>query len=71
MQSVKFEPLSSRTKVAGAVFAVVLSLASLSFVVLSFASASGELDRVVATLNSEPAASAVADRQRPAKPAPG
>ena len=71
MQSVKYEPLSSRAKVAGAVFALVLSLASLSFVVVSFASASGELDLVVAKVNSEPAASAVAAKQRPAKPTPG
>jgi len=71
MQSVKFEPLSSRAKVAGAVFALVLSLASLSFVVVLFASASGELDPLVAKLNSEASSHTVAAKQRPAKPAPG
>jgi hypothetical protein len=70
MQSVKFEPLSSRARVACVAFALVFSLASVSFVVVLFASASGGSDPPSAKLKPEPAG-AVAAQQRPAKPAPG
>ena len=70
MQSVKFEPLSSRARIACAAFALVLCMASLSFVVVSFAAASAESTRPAARLEPEPAG-AIAVEQRPAKPAPG
>ena len=69
MQSVKLEPLSSKAKVACAAFALVLSLATVSFVVVLFGSTSEESDPPSATLKSEPAG-AVAAKQRPAKPPP-
>ena len=70
MQSVKLEPLSSRARVACAAFALVCSLATVSFVVVLFASASGESDPPSATLKSGPA-DAVAAKQRPTKTGPG
>jgi len=70
MQSVKFEPLSWRARLACAAFALVSCLASLSFVVLSFASAAAESDPPSARLRPEPAG-AMAVEQRPASPAPG
>jgi hypothetical protein len=70
MQSVKFEPLSSRARLACAAFALVLCMASLSFVVVSFASASAGSDPPSAGLTPE-ASGAMAVEQRPAKLAPG
>jgi len=70
MQSVKFEPLSSRTRMACAAFALVLCVASLSFVVVSFAAASAGSDPPSARLERAPAG-AIAVEQRPLKPAPG
>ena len=70
MQSVKLELLSSRARVACAAFALVFSLASVSFVVVLFDSASKESEPPSATLKSEPVG-AVATKERTAKPAPG
>ncbi len=60
MQSSKFELLSSRARLAGAIFALICSLASIAAVIVIFASASGELDPLLAKLMPGPAASAVA-----------
>jgi len=70
MQSVKFELLSSRARVACATFALVCCMASLSFVVVSFASASAGSDPPSARLKPEPPG-AMAVEQRPARAAPG
>jgi len=70
MQSMKLEPLSSRARVACAAFALVCSLATVSFIIVLFASASGGSDPPSATLKSEPVG-AVAAKQRPAKSGPG
>ena len=70
MHSVKFEPLSWKARAACAAFALVFCLASLSFVVVSFASASAGSDSPSATLKHE-AVGAMAVEQPPAKPAPG
>jgi len=70
MQSVKFEPLSSGARVACAAIALVFCLASVSFVVLSFASVSGESNPPPARMKPYPAG-AVAIKQPRAKPVPG
>jgi hypothetical protein len=70
MTSLKLKLLSSKAKVACAAVALVFSLASVSFVVVLFDAASKESEPPPATLKSEPA-SAVATRERPARPAPG
>jgi hypothetical protein len=70
MQSLKFQPLSSRARVACAAFALVFCMASLSFVVLSFGSASAGSEPPSARLRPEPAG-AMAVEQRPPRPAPG
>jgi len=70
MQSSKFESLSLRAKLAGAVFGLVASLSSLAAVLLVFASASGEPDLLQAKRKPAPVASAVASKA-PAKPLPG
>jgi len=62
MQSFKFELLSLRARLAGAVFAVVASLASLAAVLAVFASASSELDPLLAKSKAAPVASAVASK---------
>jgi hypothetical protein len=59
MQSFKFELLSLRARLAGAVFAVVCSLAVIAAVFVVFASASGELDPLLARIKAAPPASAV------------
>ena len=59
MQSFKFELISLRARLACAVFALVSGLASLAVVFLVFASASGELDPLLAKLKAAPSASAV------------
>lgn len=61
MRSLKFEPLSSSAKAACAAFALVSAMASLSFVVVSFASASAGSDAPAARLKRE--AATLADRQ--------
>jgi hypothetical protein len=58
MSSFSFKLLSLRARLKGAVFGVVASVASLSAVVVMFASASGELEPVLARLKPEPSASA-------------
>ena len=70
MASVTFEPLSSRARVACAAFALVFCLASVSFVVVSFASAWTAPDAPSARPQSGPAG-AMAIEQPPARPAPG
>jgi len=60
MKSRKFASSSLRARWAGAVFAVVASLSSLAAVFAVFASASGELEPVLAKVKPSPAASAVA-----------
>jgi hypothetical protein len=59
MQPFKFELISFRARLAGAVFAVVCSVASFAAVFVVFASASGELDPVLARIKAAPPASAV------------
>jgi hypothetical protein len=60
MDSSKLKLLSPRARLVGAVFAVVSSLSTLAAVLAVFASASGELEPVVAKLKAAPAASEVA-----------
>ena len=67
MQSFRFERLSLRERLASAVFALVASLASLAAVLAVFASASGELDPLLAKSKAAPVASAVASKA-PVKP---
>ncbi len=69
MHSHKFRLSSLRARVASAVFGLVSSLASLAAVLATYASATGELDPVVARFKSAPSASEVASK-RPPKPAP-
>jgi len=57
-----FRVLSSRARVAGALVAAVVSLSTLSAVLLGFASASGDLEPLVAKSKPAPAASAVASK---------
>jgi hypothetical protein len=66
MQPSKFRLSSVRARVAGAVFALVCSFASLAAVFAVFASASGELDPVLSKLKAAPSASEVAGKS-PAK----
>jgi hypothetical protein len=58
MSSLKFKLLSSAARCKAAVCGLVCSVASLSAVVVVFASSSGELDPVLARLKPEPSASA-------------
>lgn len=69
MESHKFRLSSLRAKVAGAVFGLVCSFASLAAVFATFASATGELDPVLARFKAAPSASEVASKV-PSKPAP-
>jgi len=66
MQSFQFRRRSLKARVAGAVFGLVCSLASLAAVFAVFASASGELDPVLAKVKAAPSASEVASKM-PAK----
>jgi hypothetical protein len=59
MQSLKFELVSLRARLAVAVFALVCSVACLAAVFAVFASASGELDPLLAKMKAAPPASAV------------
>jgi len=68
MQSFHFRLSSLRARAAGAVFGLVCSLSRLAAVFAMFASASGELDPMLAKLKAAPSASAVASKV-PAKPA--
>ena len=70
MQSFKFKLISFRARVAGAVFGLVCSLASLAAVLAVFASASGELDPLLVKIKAAPSASEVASKV-PAKPLRG
>ena len=70
MQSFKSKLSSLRARVAGAVFGLVCSLASLAAVFAMFASASGELDPLLAKMKAAPSASEVASKV-PAKPVRG
>ena len=67
MQSSQFQLLSLRAKLAGAAFALVASLSSLAAVFAVFASASGELEPLLASSKPASAASAVVSKA-PAKP---
>ena len=67
MQSLKFRLSSVKVRVAGAVFGALCSLVSLAAVVAMFASASGELDPVLARFKAGPSASEVAGKV-PARP---
>jgi uncharacterized membrane protein YjjP (DUF1212 family) len=69
MQAFKFNLLSLRARLACAVFALVASLAWMAATVAVFASASGELDPLLAKLQTAPAGSAVAAKAS-AKPSP-
>ena len=62
MQSFQFRRRSLKARVAGAVFGLVCSLASLAAVFAVFASASGELDPVLAKVKAAPSASEVASK---------
>ena len=62
MQSLKFELISLRARLAVAVFALVCSVASLAAVFAVFASASGELDPLLAKIKAAPPASAVVSK---------
>lgn len=62
MQSFKSKRSSLKARVAGAVFGLVCSLASLAAVFAVFASASGELDPVLAKVKAAPSASEVASK---------
>jgi hypothetical protein len=59
MQSLKFRLSSSRARLASAVFGLVCSFSSLAAVFAMFASASGELDPVLARFRAAPSASEV------------
>jgi hypothetical protein len=67
MESFEFRLSSSRARLAGALFGLVCSVASLAAVVALFASASGELDPVLARFKAAPSASEVVVKV-PAKP---
>ena len=70
MQSVKFELLQWRARVGCAAFALVFCLASMSFVVVSFASTSVGPHPSSAKQKPEPACALLVE-QRPLKHAPG
>ena len=70
MQSFKFALLSLRARLAAVACGLVCCVASLAAVVLAFASASGELDPLLAKVKAAPAASAVASKE-PSKRVPG
>lgn len=69
MSSFEYPKLSSRVRFAGALCAAAACLAVVLAMLSLFASASGELDPVLARLRPAPAASEVAV-ETPAKPAP-
>jgi hypothetical protein len=62
MQSFKSKLRPLKVRVAGAVFGLVCSLASLAAVFAVFASASGELDPLLAKVKAAPSASEVASK---------
>jgi hypothetical protein len=70
MKSFEFALLSLKARAAAVACGLVCSAASLAAVALAFASASGELDPLLAKLKPAPAASAVASKE-PAKRVPG
>jgi hypothetical protein len=67
MHSLNFRPSSLKARVAGAICGLACSFVSLAAVVALFASASGELDPVLAKFKAAPSASEVAAKA-PAKP---
>jgi hypothetical protein len=67
MHSLKFRLSSLKVRVAGAVVGLLFSVASLAAVAALFASASGELDPVLARFKAAPSASEVLVKV-PAKP---
>jgi len=72
MQSFKFALISLRPRLAAAVFALVASVSSLAAFFAVFASASGELDPLLAKTRAAPAASSVALKApAPARRVPG
>jgi len=70
MEKVRLAGLSLRAEVVAVLGAMLASVLSFGAVVVLYASASGELQVVVAKLRAAPAASAVAV-QVPRKPKPG
>ncbi|HEY9064203.1 MAG TPA: hypothetical protein VIO33_04420 [Burkholderiaceae bacterium] len=62
MQSFKFELFSWRGCLARVILAVVASLSCIAATLAVLASASGELDPLLAKARASPAASAVADK---------
>jgi hypothetical protein len=62
MQSSEFRLSSLKARLASAVFGLVCSVASLSAVFAMYASASGELDPVLAKFKAAPSASEVASK---------
>jgi len=65
--SIHFRLSSLKVRLASAAFGVVCSLSILSVVFACFASASGDLDPLLAKLRPAPAASAVASKALPKK----
>ena len=71
-KEVRLAGLSLRAEVVAVLGAVLVSVLSFGAVVVLFASASGELDVVVAKVRAAPAASAAAAAvEAPRKPKPG
>lgn len=68
MKSQEFELISRKKRLASAAFAVISSMSCLAFVLAIFASASGELDPVLAKVKPTPAASAIAAEQPVKRP---
>ena len=65
MQS--FKLVSLRARLAGAAFALACSLSTLAAVLMAFASASGELDPLLAKIKAAPAAGSAVAAKAPAK----
>jgi hypothetical protein len=70
MESIRLAGLSIRAEVLAFVAALLVSVVSFGSIVALYASASGELEVVVAKVRAAPAASAVAE-ESPRKPKPG
>jgi hypothetical protein len=70
MERIRLAGLSFRAEVVAFVAALLASVVSFGSIVVLYASASGELEVMVAKVRAAPAASAVA-AQSPRKPKPG